>query len=133
MTRDQLQVFATEYTAAWCSGDPDRVASFFALDGTLSINGGPPAVGRHGVADSARGFMTAFPDLVVTMDGLDVGARDVLYRWTLIGTNSGPGGTGRRVRISGSERWTLDAAGLVETSIGTFDAAAYQRQLEGVA
>lgn len=131
MTPDQLQVFATQYTAAWCSGDPERVASFFTPHGTLTINGGAPAVGRPGVADSARGFMTAFPDLVVTMDGLDVGPSEVRYRWTLAGTNSGPGGTGRRVRISGSELWTMDTTGLVATSIGAFDAAAYQKQLDG--
>jgi hypothetical protein len=32
----------------------------------------------------------------------------VMFQWTLIGTNFGPGGTGRRVRISRSEEWKLD-------------------------
>jgi uncharacterized protein (TIGR02246 family) len=60
MTPDQLHVFAAEYTRAWCSQDPERVASFFAPNGTLAINGGAPAVGRSAIAESARGFMTAF-------------------------------------------------------------------------
>ena len=133
MTPDQLQLFATRYTQAWCSQDPESVASFFALDGTLTINGGPPSVGRAAVADSARGFMTAFPDLEVTMDGLGIEGQAVEYRWTLTGTNAGPGGTGRRVRISGSERWVFDPSGVVATSIGSFDAALYERQLRGEA
>jgi hypothetical protein len=131
MTPDQLQVFATDYTRAWCSQDPERVASCFAPNGTLTINGGAPATGRAAIALSARGFMTAFPDLTVTMDGLEIGDREVEYRWTLTGTNSGPGGTGRPVRISGSERWVFDPTGVVASSIGAFDAASYERQLRG--
>lgn len=129
MTPEQLQLFATRYTLAWCSQDPEAVASFFAANGTLAINGGPPAVGRAAIAESARGFMTAFPDLVVAMDGLDVREDEVEYHWTLTGTNSGPAGTGRSVRISGSERWQFDATGVVASSIGAFDVDSYNRQL----
>ena len=53
------------------------------------------------------------------------GARAV-YRWRLTGTH---GGTGASVRISGHEEWTLDADGLIANSLGHFDAADYQRQL----
>ena len=45
--------------------------------------------------------MTAFPDMKVLMDALESFRGLVLYRWTLVGTNTGPGGSGRRVRISG--------------------------------
>lgn len=127
---NRLREFATRYTAAWCSQDPASVAAFFAPDGSLTINGGVPAVGRAAIAASAQDFMTAFPDLVVTLDELvDEGER-VLYKWTLSGTNSGPGGTGRRVRVSGVEDWRFGADGLVAESQGSFDAAEYQRQLE---
>jgi uncharacterized protein (TIGR02246 family) len=126
----RLRAFAERYTAAWCSQDANSVAAFFAPHGSLAINGGAPAVGRVAIAESARGFMTAFPDLVVTMDDvIDQGER-VLYRWTLAGTNTGPGGTGHRVRISGVEEWRIDADGLVAESRGSFDAVAFQRQLE---
>jgi hypothetical protein len=37
-------------------------------------------------------------------------------RWTLVGTNTGPGGTGRRVRISGFEEWTIGDDGLIAAS-----------------
>lgn len=52
------------------------------------------------------------------------------YHWTLIGINTGPGGTGHRVRISGFERWQIGADGLIASSQGGFDSAEYQRQLE---
>jgi len=74
--------------------------------------------------------MTAFPDLVVKMDGLSRDASRVIYRWTLTGTNTGPGGTGRAVRISGYEEWTVGAGGLIVESRGHFDEAEYQRQLK---
>ncbi len=126
----QLREFASRYTAAWCSQEASRVASFFSPLGSLAINGGAPAVGRIAITGAAKGFMTAFPDLKVTMDDLlDQGDR-VIYKWTLSGTNAGPRGTGQRVRISGFEEWKIGSDGLIAESQGHFDGAAYQRQLE---
>src|SRR5262245_22172012 len=105
MNQDQIHAFAIRYTAAWCSQDPARVASFFAPDGSLTINEGIPNIGRDAITESARGFMTAFPDMIVTLDGLASKGSDFVYHWTLIGTNTGPGGTGKKVRISGREEW----------------------------
>ena len=73
--------------------------------------------------------MTAFPDLRVHMDQLMVQADSVVYHWTLTGTNSGPGGTGRPVRISGFETWKISPEGLIAESQGSFDSADHQRQL----
>ena len=124
-----VQEFAARYTAAWCSQDASRVAACFAEDGSLTINAGPPAVGRAAIAGAAQGFMSAFPDLLVMMDGVDAEGDRTTYRWTLTGTNTGPGGTGRPVRISGREQWRFGADGLIAESAGSFDAAEYQRQL----
>lgn len=122
---------ATRYTAAWCSQDPARVASFFSPGGSLKINDGAAAEGREEITAAARGFMAAFPDLVVRMDSLTVTGRHAVYRWTLTGTHTGAGGARKAVRISGYEEWTLAADGLVERSLGHFDAADYDRQLTG--
>lgn len=121
--------FALRYTAAWCSQDPESVAAHFAPGGSLSINGGAPASGRHAIAEVARSFMTAFPDLEIIMDRLVAAGDRTEYHWTLIGTNSGPGGAGRRVRISGFESWKIGEHGLIEESKGQFDDALYRRQL----
>jgi hypothetical protein len=123
--------FATRYTAAWCSQDPTRVASFFAENGSLTINAAPPSVGRAAITNDARGFMSAFPDLVIHMDSIESLGAGFLYRWTLTGTSSGPGGTGNRVCISGYEEWTMDADGLISTSLGHYDEANYARQVQG--
>jgi predicted ester cyclase len=128
--RDRLLEFARSYTKAWCSQDPARVADHYAPDGSLTINGGVPSVGRAAITEAARSFMTAFPDLQVLMDDLVVEDSGTEYHWTLVGTNTGPGGTGNRVRISGFEEWTIGNDGLIAESEGHFDQAEYDRQLK---
>ena len=130
MDAGELLEFAARYTAAWCSRDANRVAAFYSTDGSLSVNGDAPAVGRTAIAELAQSFMTAFPDLHLDMDALVMKKEGAEYHWTLTGTNTGPGGTGNRVRISGFERWRIGADGLIAASQGHFDGADYQRQLE---
>ena len=126
----KLREFALRYTAAWCSQDSASVAAHYSPDGSLSINDGPPATGRSAITEVAQGFMTAFPDMQVLMDDLLVQGDRAIYHWTLIGTNTGSGGTGQRVRISGFEEWKFGDDGLITESQGHFDSAAYKRQLE---
>src|SRR5262249_4831366 len=71
--------------------------------GTIAINGGDPTE----VTEVARSFIEAFPNIQVFMDDLVVRDETVEYHWTFTGTNDGPGGTGKSVRISGFEEWTL--------------------------
>ena len=130
MNQSELRPFAERYTSAWCSQDAASVASFYSPDGSLQINDSPPAVGRVAIAEAAQGFMSAFPDLKVIMDALEIGQNGAVYRWTLTGTNTGPGGTGKRVHISGFEEWRIGADGLIAQSLGHFDATEYQRQLQ---
>jgi uncharacterized protein (TIGR02246 family) len=127
-----LHTFAERYTAAWCSHDAARVASFFAPNGSLTINHGTPSVGHTAITAAAQEFMTAFPDLKVTMDDISANNDRAIYRWTLAGTNTGPGGTAAHVRISGYEEWRIGDDGLIAQSLGHFDAAEYQRQLNAV-
>ena len=133
MTCNELTEFAKRCAAAWCSQDPEKVAAFFAENGSLSVNDGPPAVGRAAIAEIARGFIRDLPDMIVTWDTLTVTSNGAMFHWTLAGTNTGPGGTGKRIRISGYELWKFDNHGLIAESKGHFDAAEYERQLrEGV-
>ena len=127
---DQLREFARRYTEAWCSQEPARVAESYAPDGSLTINDGPPAVGRAAITEAARSFMDAFPDMQVLMDDLVVEGENAEYHWTLVGTNTGPGGTRRRIRISGFEEWTIGDDSLIAASLGHYDQAEYDRQLE---
>src|SRR5689334_3830200 len=126
MDATTLKEFATRYTAAWCSQEPKRVAAFFAETGTLQINDGSPSVGRAAIAAAAQGFMTAFPDMVVTMDEITPLNHDhAVYRWSLTGTNNSPGGSGNAVCISGHEEWTFGSDQLIAESKGHFDEAEY--------
>ena len=127
---EQLRDLGERYTAAWCSQDPGRVAAFFSAGGSLTINDAAPALGRGAVREVVQGFMTAFPNLVLTMDGVRVEGGRAIYQWTFAGTNSGPGGTGQTVVFSGFEEWEIGADGLIASSLGHFDEADYRRQLQ---
>jgi len=126
----QLSEFAWRYTAAWCSHNPVSVAAFFQPEGSLAINGGAAAVGRAAIAEAARSFMAVLPDMRVTMDRLVIRGDRVEYHWTLDGRNTGPGGTGNPVRVSGFEEWKVGQDGLIAQSQGHFDADEYQRQID---
>jgi steroid delta-isomerase-like uncharacterized protein len=127
----ELDDFASRYAEAWCSQNPENVAAFFAETASLSVNDAPPAVGRAAIAKEAQAFMTTFPDMVVTFDKLEAQLNATAFHWTLTGTNSEPGGTGKRVRISGYELWQIDNDGLIGESKGHFDSAEYERQIRG--
>jgi SnoaL-like polyketide cyclase len=126
----KITTFAKRYAEAWCSQNPESVAAFHAENGSLSVNNGPPAVGRAAIAKEAQAFMTTFPDMIVTFDKLEPRGEKIAFHWTLTGTNTGPRGTGNRVRISGYELWKLDPDGLIGESKGHFDSAEYERQLK---
>jgi len=125
VTCDELTKFAERYAKAWCGRNPEKVAAFYAKSGSISVNGAPPVP----IAEVARGFMRNFPDMVVKFDRLENTPNGTEFHWTFTGTNTGPGGTGRKVRISGYELWKIDNDGLIAESRGHFDAAAYERQL----
>ena len=124
-----LLEFGKLYTAAWCSQEASRVAGFYSENGSLQINNGPPSIGRSAITNAAREFMTAFPDLVVKINGIGFEGKHAIYHWTLTGTNTGPGGSGNFVCISGYEEWTFDVAGLILESKGHFDEVDFNRQL----
>jgi uncharacterized protein (TIGR02246 family) len=118
------------YAAAWSSQDPDRLASFYAEDGSLSVNGATSA-GRPAIRATAAGFMEAFPDMRVVMDSVRARDGGAVFHWRWSGTNTGPGGTGEAVDLHGYEEWTFGTGGLLSSSVGHFDAAEYERQVSG--
>ena len=128
MSIDQAQArdFARSYTDAWCKHDPAGVAQHYTPGGTIAINGGTPME----ITEVARSFMSNFPDIELFMDDVVVKDDAIEFHWTFVGTNTGPGGTGKRVSISGFEEWTFGDDGLVAEALGHFDQAEYDRQLE---
>ena len=125
-----LNIFGKSYAQAWGSQRPDFVSFFYSEDGSLTVNDGIPAVGREEISKIAESFMTTFPDIVVTMDSLVTTTAGVKFYWTFTGTNTGPNGTGNKVRISGYELWQIDDGGLIKESKGSFNSEEYERQLK---
>ena len=127
----ELTDFATRYAGAWSSGDPASLAAFYTDTGSLTVNAGPPSVGRGAIASKAHGFMTAFPDMVVQLKAVAQDERGATFHWIWTGTNTGPEGTGKAVRIEGYEVWTFGADGLIAESKGHYDEVEYTRQVSG--
>ena len=125
-----LNIFARGYAQAWCSQRPNFVSSFFAEDGELTVNNGKPAKGTKAIINVAKGFMETFPDMIVSMDSLTTKSDKTRFYWSLTGTNDVPNGTGKKVKISGFEEWTLNDDGLIQESKGYFDDKEYEHQLE---
>jgi hypothetical protein len=95
----ELRNFAQRYADAWCSHDPEKVAAFYSKGASIAVNGGAPT----SIIEVARGFMRDFPDIVVTFDKVESTPNGIEFHWTFTGTNTGPSGTGNKVRISGYE------------------------------
>jgi predicted ester cyclase len=129
MNQTHLSDFATRYAAAWSSQNPDSLAAFYTENGSLKVNDGAPSVGRAAIRVTVEGYMSAFPDMIVQMDSVVQAGPSTIFHWTWTGTNTGPGGTGKAVHISGYEEWTIGGDGLIAQSLGHFDEAEYQRQL----
>lgn len=130
MHQAELTAFAKRYATAWSSQNPASLAAFYAEDGSLTVNSGAPSVGRAAITATAKGFMAAFPDMAVKLKEVGQEGPHAIFRWIWTGTNSGPGGTGKQVRIEGYEEWTFGANGLIASSDGHYDEAEYARQLQ---
>lgn len=130
MTQQELTGFAIRYATAWSSQTPAQLASFYTENGSLTVNAGTPAVGRDAITATVQGFMTAFPDMIVKVDSVEELEGAVVFRWIWTGTNTGPGGTGNAVHMTGFEEWTMSADGLIAESKGHYDEAEYARQLQ---
>lgn len=122
---EKVSTMAAAYTAAWNSGSPDAVASFYAPDGQIVINRGRPWVGRKGISEMAAGFFADVPDLRLACDEVRCAGAHVAYCWTFTGTHAA---TKRPLRVVGWEEWDLDADLQVMASRGWYDAADYERQ-----
>lgn len=125
---DKLQQIGKDYAAAWSSGSPEAVASFYAEDGQIIINRGDVLKGRNAITEMASGFYAEFPDLVVHCNELRTAGDHAIFVWTLEGHHAE---TKNFVKVGGWEEWELDETGKVKSSLGWFDAAEYDRQVAG--
>ena len=128
MEPQDIERTAATYTEAWNSGSAEAVAAFHAEKSQIVINDGEPWTGRSGVGDMARGFFADVPDLSLRCDGLRAAGTHAVYLWTFVGHHAQ---TRKPLKISGWEEWTFGGDGKLIASRGWFDAADYERQVEG--
>lgn len=121
---EAVRAMASAYTAAWNSGSPEAVASFYAPDGQIVINRGDPWVGRNGIGEMAAGFFADVPDLKLVCDDVRCAGNHVAYFWTFTGTHAA---TKNPLRVAGWEEWDLNPDMKVVASRGWYDAADYER------
>ena len=129
MDQSRLEAFAQRYAAAWSGGDPAAFAEFYAEDATFRVNDGETHRGRAAIAAVAGSYMEAFPDMAVALERVVATDRGAEFHWRWTGTNTGPGGTGRPVDLTGFEEWTFGTDGLIGATQGHFDQAEYDRQM----
>ena len=125
---DALARLAREYTAAWNSKSPDNVASFFAEDGEIVINGGEPWRGRSRIAQMAAGFFADVPDMSLTCDDIRCAGSHTVYVWTFSGHDAT---SGKPLKVRGWEEWDLDENLRIRSSRGWYDADDYAAQIAG--
>jgi uncharacterized protein (TIGR02246 family) len=119
---------AQAYTAAWCSGDPAAVGSFYAEDGQIIINRGDAHAGRDAVIAMASGFCAEFPDLQLYLEAFRSTGTHAVFAWRLEGHHVE---TKNFVKVQGWEEWELNADNQVTSSLGWFDGADYDAQIAG--
>jgi len=117
---------ALAHCRAWSSRDSEAVASRYALETTMCMNGSDPMTSQNEIATMASGFMADFPDLVLTLDSVLVADHHMVYAWTFKGHHAE---TGNYVQFSGWEEWDMDDELKVIKSLGWYDAADYERQV----
>jgi uncharacterized protein (TIGR02246 family) len=122
----EIQELGLAYATAWRSRSPEAVASFYAAEGRIRINGGDVLSGRASIAQMAAGFYAEFPDLVVRCDDIRAAGGHAIFVWTLEGHHAE---TKNFVRVGGWEEWDLDENLKIKSSLGWFDATDYQRQI----
>ena len=104
------------------------MASRYSKNTTMGMNGGDPMTSQAEIADMAAGFMSDFPDLVLTLDSVLVADHHMVYVWTFEGHHKD---TGNHVKFSGWEEWDLDDDLKVIKSLGWYDNVDYERQVAG--
>jgi nuclear transport factor 2 (NTF2) superfamily protein len=117
---------AEAHCAAWTSHDAEKIASRYATTPDFSINRGDPMTTRADIAEMAAGFISDFPDLVLSLDTVLAAEKHMVYAWSFQGHYRR---NGNFVRFNGWEEWELDDDLKVVTSRGWYDAKDYEQQI----
>ena len=107
MSVEANKAFVREWVAtAWNNGDLRLVDEKFTQNYTLHDVTAPNQVGREPFKLFIGGFLSAFPDVHVTIEDLFGEGDKITWRWTMTGTQTGALGTipatGKSMKIGGT-------------------------------
>ena len=134
MTKRQMLGRAERACAAWNQGDADGVVAEVADDVIWRDAGlGPPLQGREALRAATQAYMTAFPDLRVTISSHTIDGPRLAYEWVSTGTHQGVlmglAPTGRWIENYGATVTTCDEDGVVIEGSSYWNPLAMFRQL----
>ena len=124
-----IRDLVAKFTDAWNNLDANSIAECYMPGASLIVNSGSPVIGREGIAELEQGFMSAFPDLKFRMDDSFTLRDQTVNCWRFVGTNTGPGGTGKKVNFTGFEVWQINEDNLITAAFEHFDLPTYRSQL----
>lgn len=118
---------------AWNSHDVERVLALYSADYLEEDIGQPgPQRGIESVRRSVRRYLTAFPDMQLSLDDLVVGEDRAAFVWTLRGTHRGGllniPASGRPVVMRGTSLVTV-ADGKFTRNVRIWDMAGMLRSI----
>lgn len=120
--------------AAWNRRDPDGVVADVADDVIWRDAGlGMPLQGRKALREVTWAYMTAFPDLRITVGSYTIDGLRLVYEWVSTGTHQGVlmglAPTGRWIENYGATVTTCDEDGLVIEGAAYWNPLVMYRQL----
>ena len=127
----ELKPIADKLVDAWNGVNIDSLDSIFDPGFVRSVNQEPDVEGVEGFKKGITDFRTAYPDLKLTIDNEVYGENAIAVRWTVTGTNTGPGEmppTGKAVKFWGESILHL-ANGKISREIVAYNNQALIEQL----
>jgi steroid delta-isomerase-like uncharacterized protein len=119
-----LVEFATAYSGAWASHDPDAIAAMHTDDSVFDLHDlGAPATGRAAVRDLIATLLKIAPDLRFKPVRVHFGGEHFVTEYVMSGTAQG-----KPFAIAGADVFTM-REGLVGRKDTYLDWLAYERQV----
>jgi steroid delta-isomerase-like uncharacterized protein len=110
---------AEDLNAAWNAHDPEKVASFYTEDGVREelIVTHARLVGREAIAAQVQMYLTAMPDLALSIRKISSGKDVITFEWMVNATHRGDAegwpAKGEAVAFPGVSVLDLSEAGLI--------------------
>ena len=110
---------AEDLNAAWNAHDPEKVASFYTEDGVREelIVTHARLVGREAIAAQVQMYLTAMPDLALSIRKISSGKDVITFEWMVNATHRGDAEgwptKGEAVAFPGVSVFDLSEAGLI--------------------